>query len=107
MRHKEKHFIVNQALQGQGSFLYPLINKDHKEAFVLTLEQTNVRLGRNGSDKDKSGDKLAGSEEDKLEFRTDDTDAWDTLFIGMNKFPQASSSICGLVSYFGSFKEQK
>lgn len=45
---------------------------------------------------------MAETEKDKLEFRTDGTDAWDTLFIGMNRFSQASSSICGLVSYFGS-----
>lgn len=37
--------------------------------------------------KDKSGEKLAESEEDLLEHRTDGTDAFDTLYIGCEKFP--------------------
>ncbi|WP_311440749.1 hypothetical protein [Hoylesella buccalis] len=40
--------------------------------------------GRNGFRKDKSGEKLAESEEDLLEYRTD---AFDTLYIGCEKFP--------------------
>ena len=36
--------------------------------------------------KDKSGEKLAESEEDLLEHRTDGTDAFDTLYIGCEKF---------------------
>ncbi len=38
-------------------------------------------------DKDKSGEKLAESEEDLLEHRIDGTDAFDTLYIGAEKFP--------------------
>ena len=37
--------------------------------------------------KDKGGEKLAESEEDLLEHRTDGTDAFDTLYIGCEKFP--------------------
>lgn len=36
---------------------------------------------------DKAGEKLAESEEDLLEHRTDGTDAFDTLYIGCEKFP--------------------
>lgn len=36
---------------------------------------------------DKGGEKLAESEEDVLEHRTDGTDAFDTLYIGCEKFP--------------------
>ena len=43
--------------------------------------------GRNGFRKDKSGEKLAESEEDLLEHRTDGSDAFDTLYIGCEKFP--------------------
>ena len=35
----------------------------------------------------KGGEKLAESEEDLLEHRTDGTDAFDTLYIGCEKFP--------------------
>ena len=48
--------------------------------------------GRNGFHKDKGGEKLAESEEDLLEHRTDGTDAFDTLFIGCEKFPQSDYS---------------
>jgi hypothetical protein len=51
------------------------------------MEQTGVKVGPLGFQKEKSGEKLAENEEDKLEFRTDGSDAWDTLFIGMNRFP--------------------
>ena len=40
----------------------------------------------------KAGEKLAESEEDLLEHRTDGTDAFDTLFIGCEKFPQSEYS---------------
>ncbi len=43
---------------------------------------------RMGFRKDKGGEKLAESEEDLLEHRTDGTDAFDTLYIGCEKFPQ-------------------
>jgi hypothetical protein len=47
-----------------------------------------VSRGRNGFRKDKSGEKLPESEENLLELRTDGTDAFDTLYIGCEKFPQ-------------------
>ena len=40
----------------------------------------------------KADEKLAESEEDLLEHRTDGTDAFDTLFIGCEKFPQSEYS---------------
>ena len=36
----------------------------------------------------KGGEKLDETEENLLEHRTDGTDAFDTLFIGCEKFPQ-------------------
>jgi len=94
-RHKEKHLMINQALMGQNNYLYPQINEPHNEALILGLELAGTRIGRNGWEKDKAGEKLAETEEDKLEHRTDGTDAFDTLFIGMNKFPQKSQSFGG------------
>ena len=46
-----------------------------------------VVRGRNGFRKDKGGEKLDETEENLLEHRTDGTDAFDTLFIGCEKFP--------------------
>ena len=37
--------------------------------------------------KDKGGEKLDETEENLLEHRTDGTDAFDTLYIGTEKFP--------------------
>jgi hypothetical protein len=52
------------------------------------MEMTGTRYGKYGFEKDKSGEKLSESEDDPLELRTDGTDAWDDLFIGLNFFPQ-------------------
>ena len=43
---------------------------------------------KNGFRKNKSTEKNPESEEDLLEHRTDGTDAFDTLYIGCEKFPQ-------------------
>ncbi len=43
--------------------------------------------GRKGFRKDKSGEKLAESEEDLLKHRIDGSDAFDTLYIGCEKSP--------------------
>ena len=60
---------------------------------------SELRRGRNGFRKDNGGEKLAESEviglplsqyaekEHLLEHRTDGTDAFDTLYIGAEKFP--------------------
>lgn len=40
-----------------------------------------------GFQKDKSGEKLAETEEDLLEHRTDGTNTFDTLFISMVLYP--------------------
>ena len=90
MGHMEKWLLISQALMGHSGLL-PLFNEENNEALLLAMQQAGTRNGPEGFKKDKLGEKLAETEEDKLEYRTDGTDAWDTLFIGMNKFPQLSS----------------
>lgn len=46
------------------------------------------RPGRLGFCKNKSDEKNPETEEDLLEHRIDGTDAFDTLYIGCEKFPQ-------------------
>lgn len=87
LKHHEKHMMVDKALKGDSEYLFPLFNKPNNEALLLGMEQTRVKIGPYGFQKDKSGEKLAENEEDLLEYRTDGTDAFDTLFVGMNKFP--------------------
>ena len=72
--------------------LLPFFNRSDNEDLILAVQSVGVSNGRNGFRKDKSGEKLA---EDLLEHRTDGTDAFDTLYIGAEKFPYRDSfSLC-------------
>lgn len=86
MRHDEKYLLINQAFAGKQR-LMPFFNRSNNEDLILAIQSAGVSNGRNGFRKDKSGEKLAESEEDLLEHRTDGTDAFDTLYIGCEKFP--------------------
>ena len=70
----------------------PFFNWQNNDDLILAIQVAGVTRGRNGFRKDKGGEKLTESEEDLLEHRTDGTDAFDTLFIGCEKFPQADTS---------------
>lgn len=87
MRHDEKYLLINQAFAGKQR-LMPFFNRMNNEDLILAIQMAGVSRGRNGFRKDKGGEKLAESEEDLLEHRTDGTDAFDTLYIGCEKFPQ-------------------
>ena len=88
MRHDEKYLLINQAFQGKQR-LMPFFNRQNNDDLILAVQAAGVTRGRNGFRKDKGGEKLAETEEDRLEHRTDGTDAFDTLFIGCEKFPQS------------------
>ena len=91
MRHDEKYLLINQAFQGKQR-LMPFFNRQNNDDLILAIQAAGVTRGRNGFHKNKGGEKLAESEEDLLEHRTDGTDAFDTLFIGAEKFPQSDYS---------------
>lgn len=86
MRHDEKYLLINQGFAGKQR-LMPFFNRTNNEALILAIQAAGVSRGRNGFRKDKSGEKLAESEEALLEHRTDGTDAFDTLYIGCEKCP--------------------
>jgi hypothetical protein len=86
MRHDLKHQQLDDAFKGQKG-LFPLINKYNNEELTLGMETTGIKIGRNGFEKDKSGEKLVETADNPLESRTDGTDAWDTNWIGCNSFP--------------------
>ena len=90
MRHDEKYLLINQGFAGKQR-LMPFFNRSNNEDLILAVQSAGVSRGRNGFHKDKSGEKLAESEEDLLEHRTDGTDAFDTLYIGCEKFPYRDS----------------
>ena len=87
MRHEEKYLLINQGFAGKQR-LMPFFNRQNNDDLLLAIQSAGVTRGRNGFHKDKSGEKLAETEEDLLEHRTDGTDAFDTLYIGCEKFPQ-------------------
>ena len=82
MNHAEKHLLINRGFQGQGR-LKPYINEENCADLLVSLQLAGVYNGK----KDKRGEKLAETEEDRLETRTDGSDAWDTLYIGCERFP--------------------
>lgn len=89
-RREHNRFLINNAFAGNQR-LMPFFNRSNNEDLILAIQSAGVSNGRNGFRKDKSGEKLAESEEDLLEHRTDGTDAFDTLYIGCEKFPYHDS----------------
>lgn len=86
MRHDEKYLLINQGFAGKQR-LMPMFNRQNNDDLLLAIQTAGVTRGRLGFRKDKGGEKLAESEENLLEHRTDGTDAFDTLYIGCEKFP--------------------
>ena len=87
MRHDEKYLLINQGFAGKNR-LMPFFNRQNNDDLILGIRSAEVERGRNGFRKNKSAEKQPESEEDLLEHRTDGTDAFDTLYIGCEKFPQ-------------------
>ena len=87
MRHDEKYLLINQGFAGKQR-LMPFFNRQNNDDLILAIQSAGVERGRNGFRKNKSMEKQPESEEDLLEHRTDGTDAFDTLYIGCEKFPQ-------------------
>jgi hypothetical protein len=96
--YKLKHQYIDDALTGRR-YLFPRFNRSNNEHLLPSMEMCGTRYGKYGFEKDKSGEKLGESEDDPLELRTDGTDAWDDLFIGLNFFPQQSGFSIGITSF--------
>ena len=99
MRHDEKYLLINQGFAGKQR-LMPFFNRQNNDDLILAIQTAGVVRGRNGFRKDKGGEKLDETEENLLEHRTDGTDAFDTLYIGCEKFPQSAisrMSVSGIV----------
>lgn len=99
-KHVLKHQYIDDALKGR-KYLFPKFNRDNNQYLLPSMEMAGIRIGRNGFEKDKTGEKLGETEDDPLELRTDGSDAWDDLFIGLNFFPRQFVSL----PYSTSFME--
>ena len=94
MRHQEKYLLINRMFAGQARMI-PFINEQNNEDLIISVQTAGWYNGH----KDKRGEKLAETEEDRLENRTDGSDAVDTLLIGCERFPQQSVLYYGTSSF--------
>ena len=90
MLHHDKWRIINEAL---GGFSAPgiRINQINNEELIIAMQMTEISERYNGTQKtiskNKSGEKRADTEDGvPLQNRTDITDAFDSLFIGVKLF---------------------
>lgn len=98
MHHVDKYHLINRMFVGKAAHQV-MINQDNNPDLLLSITTAAIYNDK----KDKRGEKLAETEEDKLEARTDGSDAFDTLCIGVEKFipAYALQPSTGFTSYFG------
>jgi len=86
MKHHEKFNILNECFTG-AKHLLPVLNRENNEALIISIALAEVVISSRGFQKYKGGEKLAESEDDPLEYRTDGSDAFDTLVVGNCLYP--------------------
>ena len=95
MAHEMKYKDINESLAGLA---YPAIrfNRDNNEALIVAMQTAEVSIGYKGFRKNKSGEKLSEDADDavRLEYRTDGTDAFDSLYNGVRYHLTAMSGMC-------------
>lgn len=94
MKHTEKYTILNDGFKG-AKHLLPMFNAENNEALLIAIHMAEVIIDSRGFHKYKSGEKLAESEDDLLEHRTDGSDAFDTLYLGNVLYPYVVSAPLG------------
>lgn len=91
--HNLKHQWIDMGLKGDSDYLFPSFNKHNNEYLITAMDLAGIRVGRNGFEKDKSHEKEDDSPDNPDEIKTHITDAWDTMYIGMNfYYPSISSA---------------
>lgn len=79
-KHPIKQQLINGMFAGQRSYRL-LINEENNQDLLVSIDSAMTVNGTN--QKDKSGEKNPETEEDPLQFRTDGSDAFDTICIGV------------------------
>lgn len=85
-RHEVKHKIINEALAG---IIYPAIriNQPNNPDLIIAMQLCEVSISYRGFRKDKSQEKKPETEDNlPLQQRTDFTDAFDQLYLGLKYF---------------------
>lgn len=83
-KHDWKHLSIDAALKGDPQYLTILINLYQNEFLKIAMEQTGVKQGKNGFEKDKKPEGTEDTADNPDQYKTHITDAFDTLWFGMN-----------------------
>lgn len=87
IRHDLKFNYINSAFRGDGSdFLSPRFNSEACDDLITAIELAGSVVTRRGFGKDKNPEKRSDTPEFPDQHKTHITDAWDSLFIGMNLY---------------------
>jgi len=101
-QHSWKHLQIDKALKGDTDYFFPVFNLLENEFLKIAMEQTGIKQGKNGFEKDKSPEKLPDTPDNPDEHKTHITDAWDTLFYGINfHYREPSGHYFGGIEFLG------
>jgi len=92
MEHRLKYQHINDAFAGKSG-LFPRFNLENNEFLIIGMENAEVRAGSRGPEKNKTHEKAAETELSRLEVRTDGSDSFDSLFIGVNYWKSGLMSV--------------
>lgn len=101
-RHDWKHFNIDLSLKGDENFLWIQINLLQNEFLKIAMEQTGVKQGKNGMEKNKTPEGTSDTPDNPDEYKTHITDAFDTLWLGMNFFFTSPNTDTGGVFFLKS-----
>lgn len=83
---------IDLALKGDSNLLFPTFNLYNNEYLKMAMEQCGVKTGKNGFEKDKSPESTPDTLDNPDEHKPHITDAWDTLFVGVNFYYKEPTS---------------
>lgn len=99
--HDWKHLMIDRTLKGDPDFLWIQINLYNNEFLKIAMEQAGVRQGRNGFEKDKTVESSEDTPDNPDQYKTHVTDAFDTLWYGMNFYFTKGNSSEGGAFFLG------
>lgn len=97
-----RHMYIDLGFKGDSNYLFPTFNIDNNEFLIIAMENTGVRISRSGFEKDKKDEKLPDTPEYPDEYKPHITDAWDTLYVGLNFHYPLSTGVVGGTTYYNN-----
>lgn len=101
--HAWKHEMIDLTLKGaKQGMLFFRFNQLNTEYLKIAMERTGIKIGRNGFEKDKSVEHTPDTADNPDEHKTHITDAFDTLWYGVNyHYVGSAISAIGGVHFLG------